>query len=380
MRVLYILAQDSGGLPHYAAQLANAVAEHADVVVLKPTSTTADDAFSDKVRVESVFEPMGISTRAIYNLDIDIRQLLRSISSYRQMRSIRDIDPDIIHNTARMFPQVQIFLRRYGLTKQYPYVETWHEAPQLSLSDPLFSGIEIINREISAPGKSKLIVHTKSHKERVKRQSFHPNQIEVIPHGTFDLFRKYDQGDVSMLDNHLLFFGHIIPQKGLDTVVRSIPIIRTQIPDITLTIAGAGDISRKSQAIIQRYPENFDVYNTFIPNEKVGEFFRRTEIVVLPYTDEWANGHSGALTIAYSFGKPIIATAVGEFPELVEEPGCGVIVPPSNPERLAKAIVRLLNDEDTRSTMGERSKEMGEALSWENIAKKHMNVYQSIVT
>ena len=51
MRVVYPLAVGKGGLPHYAASLANAVAKTEDVVVLKPTETSADDAFSDDVEV-----------------------------------------------------------------------------------------------------------------------------------------------------------------------------------------------------------------------------------------------------------------------------------------------------------------------------------------
>jgi hypothetical protein len=81
MHVLYIIGQGEGGLPHYTAELANSVAAHHEVTVLKPTTTTADEMFDDRVRVEEPFESIDISMSKLYNGDTDLLQALAGLYS-----------------------------------------------------------------------------------------------------------------------------------------------------------------------------------------------------------------------------------------------------------------------------------------------------------
>ncbi|HET7325250.1 MAG TPA: sugar transferase, partial [Halococcus sp.] len=98
MKVAYVLSQNKGGLPHYAAELANAVSRHADVLVFKPRETSADDVFSSDVETIDAFENMNISIPDMYNFNFDIANNLNGLYSYRNLKRIREFDPDVIHD------------------------------------------------------------------------------------------------------------------------------------------------------------------------------------------------------------------------------------------------------------------------------------------
>jgi glycosyltransferase involved in cell wall biosynthesis len=57
-------------------------------------------------------------------------------------------------------------------------------------------------------------------------------------------------------------------------------------------------------------------------------------------------------------GKPVVASAVGGIPDLVQDGLTGALVPPRDPERLAEAISRLLADPAARAAMGERGRQL----------------------
>jgi len=81
----------------------------------------------------------------------------------------------------------------------------------------------------------------------------------------------------------------------------------------------------------------------------VADVLRAADLVVLPSLDE---GLPLALLEAMACAKPVIATPVGGVPEAVIDEVTGVLVPPNEPERLASAVLRVLNDRHLSLRMG----------------------------
>jgi glycosyltransferase involved in cell wall biosynthesis len=100
-------------------------------------------------------------------------------------------------------------------------------------------------------------------------------------------------------------------------------------------------------------PKRFIVFNEYISDEKRAELFRRASVVVLPYIEA---SQSFIISIAYRFGKPVVATNVGGLPEMVDEGQTGYLVPPRDVDALADAIVRLMLDGETRRRFGENGR------------------------
>ncbi len=383
MEIAYVLSQNSGGLPHYAAQLANAVAKHVDVTVLKAEETTADDVFSEDVRVLNAFESMNISLPELRKFNFDVRRNLKALASYRNLRLIHTVDPDVVHDPTGLFPQVKFFAKRYRLDERYPFVVTHHEVPveRVPLSRPPDALEGIVDALIPDLDIRHSVVHTENQRAVLRNRVPDPESVSVIPHGVNDMFGNYDYEERPEEPHTVLFFGHIIPAKGIDTLVKAIPLVREQVPDVTLVIAGNGRLGKRSREIIDRHPENFEVHDHFIPNDRVGEFFSRAALVAVPYRRQngGTKGHSGTLATAFSFGKPVVASTAGEFSKLVGEAGCGEVVPPEDPEALADAIANLLEDPEKRARMSEQSTRQAERLSWDTIAERYLDLYESIL-
>jgi len=99
-------------------------------------------------------------------------------------------------------------------------------------------------------------------------------------------------------------------------------------------------------------------------------------VVAYPYHN---STQSASLQVAYSFGRPVIATNVGGLPEVVVDEKSGLLIPPKDIASLAAAILRILNEPEIAKQMGKFSKNLSETkFSWGPIAQKILGVYQNL--
>ena len=102
--------------------------------------------------------------------------------------------------------------------------------------------------------------------------------------------------------------------------------------------------------------------------------FRRASVVALPYVDA---SQSAVIPVAYTFGKPVVATTVGGLPELVEDGRTGFLVPPRDEQALADAVVRLLRDRELRHQLGANGKrKVDTECSPDAVAHRTLEVYR----
>uniref|UniRef100_UPI000679249C glycosyltransferase family 4 protein n=1 Tax=Haladaptatus cibarius TaxID=453847 RepID=UPI000679249C len=305
MEIVYVVASNKGGLPHYAAELANAVSKDADVTVIKPSEEVDDELFDSSIRLVNAFDPTELSVVNLYNFDFHLQKNLSGMASYNHVKAIEWLDPDVVHIPTGLFPHVKLFLWYHGIVGEYPTVVTRHELlsanPSLNeyLRFPVLAqnALNFLLPELSV---DQTVVHTKENKRTLQKKGVSGDNVSVIPHGAYDMFTKYEYEERPTEDNSVLFFGNIVPHKAVDTLVDAVLRARHEIPNIKLIIAGDGTIPPQTQRRIENNPEQFEVHNEFIPNETVGELFSRTSIAAMPYKDQGGNkGHSGTLTIAY---------------------------------------------------------------------------------
>jgi glycosyltransferase involved in cell wall biosynthesis len=115
----------------------------------------------------------------------------------------------------------------------------------------------------------------------------------------------------------------------------------------------------------------------YIPLEEVGGLMSLATVAVYPYR---SSTQSGALQIAYTFGRPVIATAVGGLPEAVEEGRSGFLVPAQSPGNLADKILLLINNPDLTKVMGTYARHLSETrFSWRSVARQIVKVYDQLL-
>jgi len=143
---------------------------------------------------------------------------------------------------------------------------------------------------------------------------------------------------------NLLFFGFIRPYKGLDTLLNAVGLLKDK--DISLTIAGefwAGKDEFLSQVYQLGISEKVNIIDRYISEDEMRDFFSAADLIVLPYRQAVT---SGVIATAYGFGKPVLATDVGGFHEIVKDGFTGKLVHPDDPQAFADGIAWFLDNKE----------------------------------
>lgn len=163
---------------------------------------------------------------------------------------------------------------------------------------------------------------------------------------------KWAEGQYEEEPYTVLFPGKAQPRKGLEFLIRAQPYVNEKIPNARFLIAAHGEDLPRCRKLIED-ESKFEIREGFLTSAKLAEYFQKASLVALPYLSA---STSGMLTTAYVFGKPVVATNVGALPEYMRDGETGFLVPPADPECLAQAIVRVLQDEALRRRMEENAR------------------------
>jgi glycosyltransferase involved in cell wall biosynthesis len=216
-----------------------------------------------------------------------------------------------------------------------------------------------------------------------------PDNIEFIPHGIPDIpfvdpsFYK-DQFGVAGRQV-LLTFGMLGPQKGIEDVIRALPLVKKTFPDVVYLIVGAthpywrreqGEAYRLS---LQRLARDLEVeanvvfHNRFVEARELIEFIGATDIYVTPYLQR-EQITSGTLALAVGAGKAVISTPYLYAEEMLAEDR-GVLVPFNDHEAIAEATIGLLSNEAGRHAMRKRAYMFARNMTWSNVAHQYLDVF-----
>jgi len=220
-----------------------------------------------------------------------------------------------------------------------------------------------------------LIVHGKKLSKLLEEWGVEPRKIEVLPHGNFSILRKIGKNELGKPPrNYVLFFGKIKPYKGVETIIRAVPIIKKEIRDVLIVVAGFGEINEYLSLINEEDLKNFEFLNYYIADEDIPLLFQNAAVVVLPYTSA---SQSGVLSLAYTFGRPVLVSSVGSMCEYVDNKKTGFIFKPNDHGSLAKIIVKMLKNRKLREKMELNCyKKAFSDLSWEKIANNTYEIYK----
>jgi glycosyltransferase involved in cell wall biosynthesis len=156
-----------------------------------------------------------------------------------------------------------------------------------------------------------------------------------------------------------LFFGRILPYKGLPLFVDAAERLRREGVPIQVGVFGEGDL----QPLAGRLRDlDAEVVNRWIPDREVVRVFARHHAVVVAHTEA---SQSGVVASAHGLGLPVVATSVGALHEQIEDEVTGLLAATADASCLAAAMKRLALDPDLydrivagiAATRGQRSME-----------------------
>jgi glycosyltransferase involved in cell wall biosynthesis len=167
----------------------------------------------------------------------------------------------------------------------------------------------------------------------------------------------------------------LVPHKGQRHLIEAAIPVMKQVPDARFIIAGEGELRPAlERQIKEHHLEKHVLLAGFRPD--VLSLHKAFDIFVMSSVTE---GLGTSLLDAMLCSKPVVATAVGGIPEVVVDGETGFLVPPRDHEAMARAIVRLLEDEGLRKKMGDAGRARAcERFSAERMVRDTLRVYQRV--
>lgn len=192
--------------------------------------------------------------------------------------------------------------------------------------------------------------------------------VVVIPHGEEGIFVQHDVQPVDLTEPVALFFGTITTYKGWETLLQAWPRVLEQVPGARLVMAGkvnAGVDRADLEARVRRVP-SVRLHADYVPAAEVPALFEQARVVALPYL---RSSQSGVAHLAQTFGRPVVASNVGDIPDVVIEGVNGVLCDAGDVTALADALTRLLADPGLASRLGAAGRQsVIEERSWPKVA------------
>ncbi|WP_219416025.1 glycosyltransferase family 4 protein [Pseudonocardia nigra] len=194
--------------------------------------------------------------------------------------------------------------------------------------------------------------------------------VIAIPHGDESALRMgVEVTPVARTAPVALFFGTWTAYKGIDVLLDAWPEVRRRVPDATLVLAG-GVSGIDHEALVVRAEEvgGVEAHPGYVAREDVPGFFSRARVVVTPYIRA---SQSGVAHLAYTFDRPVVASAVGDIPDVVADGRTGLLVPPGDRAALAEALAALLADPVRAQEMGAAgARWLATEASWATVAER----------
>lgn len=404
--------QFKGGLANYNTSLAKAFSEfdNSEVHIVSWTN-----------QYPSIIPRDFIDRKSRYNAIKDTNIKVHYLTNYnnpfswtKTAKIIKDINPDVA-----IF-QWSIALQGLPLK----YIVTWLK--KHSNINIIFDLHFVVQKESSSLDKfftkfalkhvPHFIVHSKKTYDELcdvlpKRQlnlvsEFDPknknSQVMHLYHPIYDMFNPNENFDVEAFKNELglrkyvfLFFGFIRKYKGLHNAIKAFAELAKERNDVSLLIVGEAfwsTLDKKkwttrvkkwifniAQSIFRKNTESEDNYRPlelitelgiqdkvvsvieYVPNEEVYKYFQASDAIVLFY--EYATP-SGVESMAYNFRIPIIATAVGHFPETIIDGVNGYLADAHDIHSMAEAMNKIIKQPIDRTNIDKIAQEK----SWHSYA------------
>ena len=168
------------------------------------------------------------------------------------------------------------------------------------------------------------------------------------------------------------FVGRLVPQKAPERLIRSFALIARKYPYARLVILGDGPLRAELQQLADQHNLNHQI--KWLDGKAGTDCMPAMDMFVMPSLYE---AFPYVLLEAANAGLPIIATPVGGTEAVLIDQVNGFLVEHNQPDALAQALERLIDNPELRVSMSAASKEIGQKYSVKSMAEKTLALYQS---
>ena len=200
------------------------------------------------------------------------------------------------------------------------------------------------------------------------------NKQVIVPIGIW--FPRIKRKPISKIYKHtLVYAGGLLPHQGVQLLLKALPLIKKQIPTITLKIIGTGEYEKELKKIVEK--NKLDDVVTFLgyfpSHADVEEILTSCALGIGLYSKEldiWSYYADPSKMKTYlAAGLPVVTTDVTYFSEIVKKEKCGVVVRYDEKDVSSK-IIDLLSNESQYSNMRKNAIKLASSLDWNVVFDK----------
>ena len=297
-----------------------------------------------------------------------IMALFRRYCIRRAVLDINKKNYDLVNVVAR-YDTNEIVLYLKSLTCKHKVMSLHEVAPNKVFSDSL--RLTPLMEYLFA-NKINIIVHSNnSLKEILKYNEVDKSLVKRIPFGLFETYKMVNDTPIEGVpDKFILFFGGIFPYKGLSVLYDSVVKHREYFKDVKIVIAGEG-----KDPVLDRIvgDPQFVCFNRRLSSQELVWLIGKSMFIVCPHL---AISQSGIPQTAFVYEKPLIASNLLAFREVITDGEDGLLFRAGDDEDLARKEHALLSDDTLYSSLIGHIKEFEvrkPVFSWNSIAEEYMS-------
>ena len=379
--------KDTGGMNVYVLQLAREFAAKGRQVDVFTRYHDPDDPkiveLEDGARVVHLDAgPLDAAKEDLFNY---IPTFVRELREFQNSERTRY---DSIHSHYWLSGRVGMTLSREW---NVPHAATFHTLAKTKLRARAGEREPMLRQEIEALVMSDadgIIVSTDEEKRDVVSLYDAPeHKVEVIPAGVnLDMFSPVEQNaarrEIGVAEeNVILYVGRVEPLKGIDILVRAVPLLECA-DNLRLLIVGGNPSGDAERGRLESMAESLGIRDsvTFtgpVPQDRLPAYYSAADVFVLP---SHAESFGLAALEAMACGTPVVVSRVGGLKTFVENGKTGYLAPWRCPESFAQRLDMLLANPHLRHAMGRAAREKALRMGWSHVADRTLDHYDSMAS
>ncbi len=281
----------------------------------------------------------------------------------RIRRLLRDTPFDVLHLHEPLIPSASLLALLFSPCAT---LATFHAAREKGalgyrLARPLLAppARRIDVRAVVSPAARELV------------SRYFPGDYRILPNGVdTGIFSPHGPRLEGLEEGafHLVFVGRAEPRKGLEVLLRALPLVRERHAEVRLLVAGAEEPQRGWEGV---------TWLGRLPDGLIPAAYRSAQVMVSPALGMESFGI--VLVEAMSCGVPVVASDIPGYRAVLEGGAAGMLFPPGDHAALARLLLRLVEDAAERERMAAAARERAQGFAWENLVGEVEAAYAEAV-
>jgi phosphatidylinositol alpha-mannosyltransferase len=290
-------------------------------------------------------------------------------SARRTGAALRAFRPDVVHAHEPLTPSTGMLAT---LRSPAPVVATFHAHAERSA---LFSTAVPLLRPVWRRIRVRVAVSEAAAKFVATRMG---DGIRIVPNGCdVDAFAGATAQEGLPEGRRLLWVNRLDRQKGFGVALAAFELLIGRFPDARLIVVGDGPDRSLLGHLPPAVRAKVHLAGT-VDHEAVPAYHAASDLFVAPPICQESFGM--VLVEAMAAGRPVVATDIAGYREVVRDGREGLLVPPRDPEALAAAMGRVLGDSELAASLGEAGRARAERYRWDRVVDELEQAYADGVT